>query len=181
MLTMNKRSLVRSIAPVEEPLALDEAKLYLRIDGDEEDALIGQMIAAVREHAEHYLKQSLMTQTWKLTLGDYAPETLKLPMGAVQEIESVVLVDASGAEQVLDAANYMFYVPDELVFNSTPYASRIIITYVAGYTTAADVPKSIRYALLSHLAAMYDNRGEAATLMPKDAIALLTPHREVML
>ena len=38
---------------VTEPITLAEAKLFLRIDHEDEDGLIGQMITAVRAEAEN--------------------------------------------------------------------------------------------------------------------------------
>lgn len=41
------------------PVSISELKEYLRIDGEEEDALLAGFIAAAKEHCENYLKVSL--------------------------------------------------------------------------------------------------------------------------
>ena len=61
--------------PIAEPVTLEEAKLQLRVEFDEDDALISSYITAAREWAEGFLNRSLVApegedapevkQTWK--------------------------------------------------------------------------------------------------------------------
>ena len=46
-------------APATEPVTLAEAKVHLRC-GDDEDALLGVLIQAAREQAEHQLGRALV-------------------------------------------------------------------------------------------------------------------------
>ena len=48
---------------MDEPVSLQEAKTYLRIDGEEEDSLLATLISAARQHAENYLNASLPAET----------------------------------------------------------------------------------------------------------------------
>src|SRR5688572_29997630 len=80
------RLLTRVSAPASEPLTLAEAKLYLRVDHTNEDALIGDMIVAARMTAESWLKRSLISQAWKLSYDDGIPDIVWLPMGPVSSI-----------------------------------------------------------------------------------------------
>ena len=41
------------------PVSLAEIKLFLRIDGEEEDSLLATFLAAAQEHTENYLNASL--------------------------------------------------------------------------------------------------------------------------
>jgi len=59
-------------APATEPVSLTEAKLFLRVDHTEEDALISDLISAAREMVENRILRALITQTWTLTL-DFFP------------------------------------------------------------------------------------------------------------
>ena len=43
----------------DEPVSLQEVKTYLRIDGEEEDSLLADLLAAARQHAEDYLNAEL--------------------------------------------------------------------------------------------------------------------------
>ncbi len=45
-----------------EVLTLEEIKEYLRIDGEEEDALLTVLYAAAKEHSENYLQTALPSE-----------------------------------------------------------------------------------------------------------------------
>ena len=46
-----------------EPITLEEAKNFLRVDGSDDDALIGALISAAREMCEQYTRRILVTTT----------------------------------------------------------------------------------------------------------------------
>lgn len=50
--------------PLEEPVTLEEAKGYLRVDGNADDALIKHLIKAARQAVEAYTNRCLIKQTW---------------------------------------------------------------------------------------------------------------------
>jgi uncharacterized phiE125 gp8 family phage protein len=55
-------------APAGEPITLLEAKQHLRVDVDDDDALIGSLITAARQAAETLTGRQLMTARWRLVL-----------------------------------------------------------------------------------------------------------------
>ncbi len=55
-------------APEDEPLDLAELKEQLRIDGDDQDATIGNMATAAREYCEEILGRQLMPATLQYSL-----------------------------------------------------------------------------------------------------------------
>ena len=57
--------------PAEEPVSLAEAKLHLRVDFPNEDALITALIAAARQAAETLTGRQLVTARWKLVLDSF--------------------------------------------------------------------------------------------------------------
>ena len=65
----------------DEPVSLQEVKIYLRIDGEEEDSLLADLLAAARQHAEDYLNAEL-------------PQPLPLPIR-----QSLLLLTAHFYEQ----------------------------------------------------------------------------------
>ena len=58
----------RLIAPAEEPLTLAETKQHLRVDHNEDDALISTLIASACQAAESRTGRVLIAQKWRATL-----------------------------------------------------------------------------------------------------------------
>ena len=85
--------------PPAEALTLGEVKAHLRLDGADEDVLLGTLISVAREHLERVSGLCLISQTWRLYL-DSVPEdgVIQIARGPVQAIESVMLYDAGGEE-----------------------------------------------------------------------------------
>lgn len=111
---MNRRSPVLVSAPATEPVALSDAKTFLRVDGSEDDALITSLIATARRACEEYTKRAFITQTWKLALDRFpcdedwdeleymlglsAQRPIQLPRQPIQSIASVKTTDASNTQ-----------------------------------------------------------------------------------
>lgn len=136
------RSLVPVTPPSNEPVSLADAKAWARIDTADDDAMVTTLIAAARTAAEEYLRRSLVTQTWKLTLdltcsefgnrysdGVYdlpvsalyggLPTSIPLPKGPVQSITSVTTYDTANTSSVFASSNYRVDASgDRLILNS---------------------------------------------------------------
>ncbi len=52
--------------PAVEPLSLDEAKTFLRVEHSDDDQVIGALIASARMHVEAQAKIALLTQNWRM-------------------------------------------------------------------------------------------------------------------
>jgi hypothetical protein len=73
-------------APTTEPLSLIEAKEHLRIDSNQEDGLLQNLIAAARGYCETFQNRSYLTQTLELWLDEFPCEDhIDLPRPPVQE------------------------------------------------------------------------------------------------
>lgn len=182
MTAASRRLLKRTTEPASEPLTLAETKLYLRVDGSEEDALINECISAARQYAEHFLKRSLITQSWKLVMDTAFPQQLLLPMGPVQAVTSVVTFDETETQTIVATSLYCLNAAqDALVFSQAVSGHRVEARYQAGYGNAADIPKPVRQGMLIHIAQMYENRGEQNLPIPVSALALYQPYRWLVL
>lgn len=128
--------------PAAEPLTLDEAKAHLRLDGDEEDALLASLIATSRSHVEAALGLALITQTWRWQ-ADAVPARgrIELMTRPVARIERVAIAggDVAPADYALDAAR------GRLEFHqaaATAGQGAVEVVFVAGFGDAAgDVPE----------------------------------------
>lgn len=175
------RLLVRTVLPAEEPLTLAEAKLYLRVDGSSEDALIVDAMQAAREMAEMYMKRSLITQSWKLAYDDALPDETFLPYGPIISVTNVKIFDEEENETTVNTTIYSLNAAKTtLILESQVWGHRVEVNYQAGYGDASAVPKPIKQGILLHIAAMYDERSSSAVI-PDGARALYASYREVRL
>ncbi len=175
------RRLEEFTQPSEEPVTLAEAKLYLRVDTADEDALITQMIGAVRRVAEQYLRRTLVSRQWKLVYDEALPQRVCLPMTPVTSIVRVTKISEGGVTE--DVPNTLYALNaarSHLCLETQVSAHQIEVVYQAGYGAASAVPASIRQGMLAHLAELYDGRS-AAYPLPDTAAAFYFPYREVQL
>ncbi|MDI4633294.1 phage head-tail connector protein [Pelomonas sp. V22] len=163
-------------APGEEPVRLDEARAHCRITDEVGDDLLGLYITAARELCESITGRVLVTQTWEQTLDDFPRgdksdiQLLRLP---VQSVQSVVYVDADGAEQTLASDQYAtdlqdaeaWVLPaDGLTWPTTDdVINAVKVQFVAGYGDAASVPKQLKVWILATVA-MFATQREAVDM-----------------
>jgi len=173
-----QRALKSVTPPASEPVTLAEAKLHVRQDLDTDDTLITGLITAAREEVERICWHALLTQTWELVLDRWpAGDAIELPRPPLQSVTSVKYTDSSGAETTWSAANYVVdtdSTPGRIVLAySVTWPTVVLqptggirVRYVAGWTSAANVPQAIKQALLLLVGHWYENRedtGKAAT------------------
>lgn len=154
--------------PAVEPLTLAEAKAHLRVDGTAEDDYLAGLIRVARDHLERMTGLCPITRTLRLALQS-VPEDGAIPIlkGPVQSIDRVILYDGNGlpsAFRIDPLAVERDGPPSRLALGSAFDRSRaengIEIDFTAGFgASGADVPDSLRRALLLHVALMYDHRG----------------------
>lgn len=169
-------------------VALADAKAWMRVSLDEEDALIADLIAAASACCEAFIGQLLIARAVTETLPIRAGEWQRLGFGPVRAITSVEGVPADGAPFVLPTLHYQLDVDatgEGWVRVVQPGAAgRMRIGYEAGMGVDADaVPATVRQGLLrlvAHLYAARDDARDAAA--PPDAVtALWQPWRRVHL
>jgi len=175
--------------PAIEPVTLADAKLHLKVDTSDDDALITDLITTARSRAEWHTQRALNTQGWILWLDCWPPcGVIEIPLPPLQSVTSVTVYALDDSAKVLDPATYQVdavSAPARLTLKSTvspPTNLRAInavaIAFTAGYgDDADDVPAGFRAAVLELIAFLYEHRGEAPAEFPIDALALLAPFR----
>lgn len=193
--------------PAAEPVSIAEARAWLRVDTNDEDAAIASLISAARTLVESATRRALVTQGWRLTLDAWpanggeeswsilatrpgrAPCEIVIPVAPVQSVSAVRLYDAAGQPLMLEPASYRIVGAPErarLLFAAQPphpgaAAAGIEIDLVAGYGDPPDTPAALRHAILALVSWWFDNRGDAATAgagdLPPRAAALIAPFR----
>lgn len=166
-------------ASTEVAVALDDAKLHLRVDHDDEDDYITALIEAATSEIDTprgWLGRSLMTRELRLTLDDYPPYIIYLPGPPIESIESVEYRDRDGVIQTLDEDEYETdllaepgliwpardgdlcrgYWPTDMQCGG-PDLFRV--NYKAGYgDDPSDLPRIIRQWILCRVGDMYRDR-----------------------
>jgi len=159
-------------APAAEPISTTEAKLHLRVDAEDDDTLIDDLILTARRHVEQRTWRSLITQTLELTLESLpaGARDIYLPGGPVQSITTFAYVDTDGDSQTLNTSSDIqlsnYTEPPWLVpaYETNWPTTRnqvagATITYVAGYgTSGTDVPQDILAAMYLLIGNLYENR-----------------------
>lgn len=176
--------------PAAEPVSLAEAKLHLRVDFDEDDALIQALISAARQAAEMLTQRQLVTARWRMVLDSFpgcglmgvpAGQSFTLPGHAIlltkSPVTSVVEIrylDMAGIWQVMPAANYtvdnacepgrITPVFGEIWPIALPQIGAVSVIFDAGYGSAADVPEGLKSWIKLRLGSLYAHREEVASM-----------------
>jgi uncharacterized phiE125 gp8 family phage protein len=181
-------------APAVEPLSLDEAKAFLRVEHNDDDETIAALAAGSRIHVEAQTRCALITQSWRIS-ADCWPEDGRLPVrpAPLQEATAARVYDFDGNARTVDT---QAFVPDRAASTvafapwALPQPGRIVggieIDVTVGYgDSAVDVPEALRQAIRLLVGHWYENRRLAAlgtvTVLPATVGSLIAPYRMVSL
>ncbi|MEL6298933.1 MAG: head-tail connector protein [Pseudomonadota bacterium] len=178
-------ALKQLVAPAAEPISLAEAKAFLRLDTETEDAFVSSLIKTSRLHIEAALDLALITQRWRLTSRVASLQPVPVPLHPVREVVGASAIDAGGASTAipLDQVDVNLDERPATVCVTAEFGKRVAIDFEAGFgADPADVPEPIRQALLLLVAHWFENRepvviGSDATRIPMTVSALLAPYR----
>jgi len=158
-------------APVLLPVTLDRLKQHLRITHSEEDDLLTAYLKAAVGIVEQLTWRALLTQTLRMTLDDFPTcnGAIYLPRPRAQSITSIEYLDTNGDEQEwidyrLDTNGEPARIVPESDFSwpaTLNCPGAVTITYVAGWTAAANVPPELVAAVLIAAATLYEQREDA--------------------
>jgi uncharacterized phiE125 gp8 family phage protein len=179
--------------PQEEPVTLDEAKSYLKVDFNTDDQLITRLIKAVRESAEMYTGLSFITKTI-LAYFENTGDPVELLYGPVQSISTVSRIDYDKTETILDPSDYYTVGLDYihiLVYRGFKLSQgwrgqQVKVEYVSGFGEASVVPNAIKVAILKEVAELYENRentlvGSIVADLSTTTKTLLSPYKRNVL
>lgn len=178
--------------PAAAVVSLADLKAHLRVDHDDENALITALetaAVALLDGWDGTLGRALLSQTWELRADDFGCE-IRLPLPPLISVTSVKYYDENNALQTLSADVYQVVGigstnPACIVLNDgetwpTVYTRReaVQVRYVAGYTA---VPTPIVQAIKLLVGHWYQNResvavGVSTQELPMAVKALLAPY-----
>lgn len=174
----------------QEPVSILEARQHLRVDFDDDDALILALIAAARQSAEMLTGRQFVTARWKMVLDSFpgpslmgvpagVPFTLPghailLPKGPVQSVLAINYLDMAGNLQTMPVANYALDLACEParitpVFGQIwpiplPQIGAVSVTFDAGFGGPEQVPEGIKSWIKLRVGSLYAHREDVAAL-----------------
>lgn len=175
-MSSNRPTVSLVTAPASEPVTAAEARSYMRVDASTEDTLIESLITAARETVEHVTGRALLTQTWRVNLREWPVEdedteeaSIILPRTPVASVTSLkYYAEGEVAQTTVSSSNYqafLYATPARLIlsedYDLPDLADRpdaVEVVFVAGATTSAAVPRTLRTAVLLVVAHLFENR-----------------------
>lgn len=161
---------VSETEPTYEPVTVNEAKNYFKVDDVTDDALIAQIIKTARKMIETHASLAFhrRTVTQKQTGGIETLDALRIPVFSVTSLQYAENFDSSyetiDTDEYRLAGNKLFH--DDYKFKRGRDADGYVITYVAGMvadTTPSTLNNDMKTAILRVAAFLYENRQEYAT------------------
>ena len=171
--------------PALEPVSLDEVKHHLRVDIEDDDALITALITAARQAAESITQRQLMPAMHSLVLDGFVwpqgraaggcasmlpSNVLLLTPCPVRAVTAVQYLDMNGHVQALDINDYVVDLvcePARLTpaFGrvwpvALPQIGSVTVRFETGYADKESVPEGIKAWIKLRVGAMYAHREE---------------------
>lgn len=158
-------------APAVEPILLNQAKQYLRLDEDEDGfaSELGVHIAGARGHIEAITSTRMIRQTVEIQTDSF-DDLERLPIGPVLSIAGVSYRDGSGAMHALDTEQLDLVGSGlevgiqlragrwpSLARAFRPSKGRVKVQLVVGYgDDGSTIPESVRIGMLLQIRALFD-------------------------
>lgn len=160
--------------PTSLAVSLDEAKAHLRVDHNDDNALllfyIGQAIAHV-DGKDGMLGRALVDQTWELVLDAFPVNEIKIPLPPLISVTSIKYDDVAGNEFTLSPSLYTvdnvkepgWVLPDGSWPGTFAGVNSVRIRYRAGFLDTGSppitkVPDDIKQAILLMVGTAYAQR-----------------------
>lgn len=182
--------------PAAEVVSLEEITSHLRLietdeTGSGEDELLSTLRSAAVTKIEDMTGLAFINRTLQTTFNSFG-RRLVLPISPVVSVASITYLDTAGEEQTLEASDYALHdrIDNPGVIpahgRSWPatwdFPGSVSVEYVAGFGAgAANVPDTLRLAVLRTIGGMYDFREDigavSLTAIPEGVTSLIAGHR----
>lgn len=164
----------RTVEPTDLVLNFDYlANQVLRVsDASNEAAHISALMLEACEAYEDMTSCALMLQTWEMALSRFPARYMELQRPPFVELLSIAYVDSDGHDQTLSGSPADYLIKPSRKFSKAriyPLTGErfpatacqpdaVVVTYRAGYATAAEVPYLIRAGLELFIGERYKQR-----------------------
>ena len=186
-------TLTVAVPPITDVVSLTEAKEWLRVDGNDQDATISALITAATEWAEGYTRRAFIDRELDVTFAYFPFVGLDfyLPLPNVTALTSLTWVDGAGTDQVYDIADLdveptfgLLRVKGDAAQDWPQDAHSVNALYTGGFgVDASDIPENVKTAIKISIAQMFEMRmdqtfgAQASVPQTKSSMMLLQHFR----
>jgi len=188
-------SAILLVPPAAEPWSVADAKNFLRVEHDEDDALITALIASARHQVEALTRRALMLQTWRFVFDRWPRDgRIILRMGPLRSVTAARVYDEAGHAGTVDPGRFVVNTAANVIASpcwSLPLPGRAVagieLDVELGFGPAAnDVPDVLRHAIRTLVAHWYENRGmvaigQSVAMLPASVNAMIASYRVLSL
>jgi uncharacterized phiE125 gp8 family phage protein len=156
---------------------LEEVKNYLRISYAYDDKLIDNLIYAAITAAENFTKLSIAQKRVEYVCNIRYSKIFPLKYYPVAELVKATLLYN---EQEIRLEQEQYYLDQERWFfclKESISDKELTIEYIAGFNER-EVPQSIKYGILLHVAQMYDREEHTSSSFSTEIRNLYLPYRQ---
>lgn len=191
-------------APPVEPVTLEEARSHLRLvaigspASHPDDDFIESAIQGAREHAENFMRRTIIETEFEWSFDDFPRKALTLPRNPALSVSEVAYTDTDGDPQTFTDYTESFGDSESILVpgydkewpDTRAHTGDVTITFKAGYPVKsgspddyrANVPAAIKRAILLLVGHLYENRetvniGNITNKVPMAFESLLWPYR----
>lgn len=156
-------------------IELSEIKNFLRIDFNDDDNLLKELLKSATKQCELYISQSLSKKTYKFSIYSITNNILKLPYPPIISITSVNIVDKNNNS--IEYTNFTLDpISSSLIFKNLPSNFyRVDMTYKSGYS---EIPNDIKQGLLFHISKMYEDKVDYSPI-PKASLSIYRNYKTI--
>lgn len=174
--------------PTAEPVGLGEAKAWLKLETDDEDALVAGLIRSAREYCEAFVGQVLIATRFLQTVKEQPAAAIPLARTPLRAIVGVSIRRNDGVLQPVVGGAYALNEFDDGAASlrvTAPVGSgeSVEIDYWAGMAANWNgVPEALRQGILRLVAHLHAHRDAPDEAGPPLAVAALwRPYRRMRL
>jgi uncharacterized phiE125 gp8 family phage protein len=146
-------------------ISLEEVKIYLKIDSNLEDSLLGNLILSAIKSCEEYTNLSLGRKCWHAiykTASNFSE--IILPRKPVHKVIELGGLYHNGEKSKLNYTHY-YLIDSRVIFKQNPFFNHIYIDFEAGYLE--QIPSELKINIFEHVAEMYEKRNISSDFLSK--------------